>query len=65
MRYRYLGNEKLKVSAVGYGCPPFQGKLSDADEKQAIAVLHRAIDIALPQGHTVILSRTIVVSLLS
>ena len=42
MEYRYLGKERLKVSAVGYGCPPFQEKLNDADEKQAIDVLHRA-----------------------
>ena len=47
MRYRFLGKDRLKVSAIGYGCPPFQGKLSDADEKQAIAVLHRAIDIGM------------------
>jgi aryl-alcohol dehydrogenase-like predicted oxidoreductase len=47
MEFRYLGKERLKVSAIGYGCPPFQGKLSDADEKQAIAVLHRAIDIGV------------------
>ena len=47
MQYRFLGKERLKVSAVGYGCPPFQGKLSDADEKQAIAVLHHAIDIGM------------------
>ena len=47
MNYRFLGRERLKVSAIGYGCPPFQGKLSDADEKQAIAVLHRAIDIGI------------------
>ena len=47
MQYRFLGKERLRVSAVGYGCPPFQGKLSDADEKQAIAVLHRAIDIGV------------------
>jgi aryl-alcohol dehydrogenase-like predicted oxidoreductase len=45
--YRYLGKERLKVSAIGYGCPPFQGKLSDGDERQAIAVLHRAIDIGI------------------
>jgi len=43
MEYRYLGKERLKVSAIGYGCPPFQGKLNDTGEKQAIAVLHRAI----------------------
>ena len=47
MEYRYLGKERLKVSAIGYGCPPFQGKLSDAEEKQAIAVLHRAVDIGV------------------
>jgi aryl-alcohol dehydrogenase-like predicted oxidoreductase len=47
MQYRFLGKERLKVSAVGYGCPPFQGRLSDADEQQAIAVLHRAIDIGM------------------
>jgi aryl-alcohol dehydrogenase-like predicted oxidoreductase len=47
VNYRYLGISKLRVSAIGYGCPPFQGKLSDADEKQAVAVLHRAIDIGV------------------
>jgi aryl-alcohol dehydrogenase-like predicted oxidoreductase len=47
MHYRYLGKQRLRVSAIGYGCPPFQGKLSAADEKQAIAVLHRAIDIGI------------------
>jgi aryl-alcohol dehydrogenase-like predicted oxidoreductase len=47
MQYRYLGKQRLRVSAIGYGCPPFQGKLGEADEKQAIAVLHRAIDIGV------------------
>jgi aryl-alcohol dehydrogenase-like predicted oxidoreductase len=47
LKYRYLGQQRLKVSAIGYGCPPFQGRLSDADEKQAISVLHRAIDIGM------------------
>jgi aryl-alcohol dehydrogenase-like predicted oxidoreductase len=47
MQYRFLGTERLRVSAIGYGCPPFQSKLSDADEKQAIAVLQRAIDIGI------------------
>ena len=47
MQYRFLGKDRLRVSAIGYGCPPFQGKLSEADEKQAIAVLHRAIDIGV------------------
>lgn len=47
MQYRFLGENRLKVSAIGYGCPPFQGKLASADEQQAIAVLHRAIDLGV------------------
>src|SRR5919109_902927 len=47
MQYRYLGQQRLKVSAIGYGCPPFQGKLSGTDEKRAIAVLRRAIEIGV------------------
>ncbi len=47
MKNRYLGPKRLKVSAIGYGCPPFQGKLDDAIERQAIAVLHHAIDIGM------------------
>jgi aryl-alcohol dehydrogenase-like predicted oxidoreductase len=47
MQYRFLGQDRLKVSAIGYGCPPFQGKLEREDERQAIAVLHRAIEIGI------------------
>ncbi|HEV8723396.1 MAG TPA: aldo/keto reductase [Candidatus Binatia bacterium] len=47
MQYRYLGKERLKVSAIGYGCPPFQGKLSDADEKRDIEVIQRAVDLGV------------------
>jgi aryl-alcohol dehydrogenase-like predicted oxidoreductase len=47
MQYRYLGKQQLKVSAIGYGCPTFQGKLSVADEKRDIDVLHRAIDLGI------------------
>jgi aryl-alcohol dehydrogenase-like predicted oxidoreductase len=47
MRYRHLGKERLKVSAIGFGCPTFQGKLSDADEKRDIAVIHRAIELGV------------------
>jgi aryl-alcohol dehydrogenase-like predicted oxidoreductase len=47
MKHRYLGKEKLEVSAVGYGCPPFVGKLSDEGEKKAIAVIHCAIDLGV------------------
>jgi aryl-alcohol dehydrogenase-like predicted oxidoreductase len=47
MKYRYLGKERLKVSAVGYGCPTFVGRLSPESENNAIAVLHRAIDLGV------------------
>ena len=47
MNYRYLGKQRLKVSAIGYGCPTFVGRLSDVGEKQAIDVLHRAIDLGV------------------
>src|SRR5438132_6153417 len=47
MQYRYLGLQRLKVSAIGFGCPTFQGKLSDADEKRDIAVIHRAVELGV------------------
>jgi len=47
MNYRYLGKHRLNDSAIGYGCPTFVGHLSDVDEKQAIDVLHRAIDLGV------------------
>ena len=47
MNYRYLGKQRLKVSAIGYGCPTFVGHLSDVGEKRAIDVLHRAIDLGV------------------
>jgi len=47
MQYRFLGSARLKVSAVGYGCPPFQGKLNKDDETQALRVLHHALDIGM------------------
>ena len=47
MNYRYLGKQRLKVSAIGYGCPTFVGQLGNVDEKQAIDVLHCAIDLGV------------------
>jgi aryl-alcohol dehydrogenase-like predicted oxidoreductase len=47
MDHRYLGPEKLRVSAIGYGCPPFSGRLSSEDEKRAIAVLERALELGV------------------
>lgn len=40
MQYRHLGANRLKLSAISYGCPPFVGQLNEADEKTAIAVIH-------------------------
>jgi aryl-alcohol dehydrogenase-like predicted oxidoreductase len=45
MRYRTLAIEKLRVSAIGYGCPSFLGKASPEFEKAAIRLLHRAVDL--------------------
>ena len=47
MHYRHLGKQGLKVSAIGYGCPPFVGKLDDGAEKQAISIIHRALDLGV------------------
>src|SRR5215470_6674939 len=47
MKFRYLGKQRLEVSAIGYGCPTFLGRLSEGDERQAVAVLHRAIDMGM------------------
>jgi len=47
VQYRFLGKQRLKVSAIGYGCPPFQGKLNEADEKRDIEIIHRAIDLGV------------------
>ena len=47
MQYRYLGKDRLRVSAIGFGCPPFQGKPTEADEKRDIAVIHRAIELGV------------------
>jgi len=47
MHYRYLGKQRLKVSAVGYGCPTFQGKLGDADEQEYIEVVRRAVELGV------------------
>ncbi len=47
MQYRYLGKDRLRVSAIGFGCPPFQGPPTDADEKRDIAVIHRALELGI------------------
>jgi len=47
MKYRYLGANKLKLSAIGYGCPTFVGHLNEANEKTAIAVIHHAMELGI------------------
>jgi aryl-alcohol dehydrogenase-like predicted oxidoreductase len=47
MKTRFLGPEKVAMSAVGYGCPPFQGQLSPEDEARAVRVLERAVELGV------------------
>src|SRR6266550_931305 len=47
MQFRFLGKSRLKVSAIGFGCPTFQGKPNAADERRDIAIIHRAIDLGV------------------
>lgn len=44
MQTRILGNQGLTVSALGLGCMGMSGIYGDADENEAIATLHQAID---------------------
>lgn len=47
MDTRFLGPERLALSAIGYGCPPFQGRLAPEDEARAVHVLERAIELGV------------------
>ena len=47
MKYCYLGTNKLKLSAIGYGCPPFVGQLNATDENASIDVILRAIELGI------------------
>jgi aryl-alcohol dehydrogenase-like predicted oxidoreductase len=47
MKMRLLGAERVAFSAIGYGCPPFQGRLSPDDEARAVRVLERAVDLGV------------------
>jgi aryl-alcohol dehydrogenase-like predicted oxidoreductase len=46
MKKRKLGSE-LEVSAVGLGCMGFSHAYGGADEKDAIAAIHRAVEIGV------------------
>lgn len=48
MRHRFLGNDRLEVSAVGLGCMGFtQSYPPYPDRKEAIATLRRAVDMGV------------------
>jgi aryl-alcohol dehydrogenase-like predicted oxidoreductase len=47
MKTRLLGPERVAFSAVGYGCPPFQGKLAPDAEANALRVLERAVECGI------------------
>src|SRR5512134_3099313 len=44
---RQLGRSGLEVSAIGLGCMGLSAMYGDTDEAEAIATLHRAIEIGM------------------
>lgn len=47
MQYRRLGNSDLTVSAIGLGCMSMSGIYGKSDDAEAVAVIHRAIDLGV------------------
>jgi aryl-alcohol dehydrogenase-like predicted oxidoreductase len=47
MKTRKLGNSGLSVSALGLGCMSMSGIYGTHDEQEAIATIHRAIDLGV------------------
>jgi aryl-alcohol dehydrogenase-like predicted oxidoreductase len=47
MKTRFLGAERVAFSEIGYGCPPFQGRLAPDDEARAVRVLERAVELGV------------------
>ena len=47
MQTRMLGNGKLEVSAIGLGCMGMSEFYGTADETEAIATIHRALDLGV------------------
>src|SRR6266536_417540 len=47
MQQRLLGTGKLAVSALGLGCMGMSQSYGPADEREAIATIHRALDLGV------------------
>ena len=47
MKYRRLGNDSLEISALGLGCMGMTRIYGEPDEEEAIATVHRAIDLGV------------------
>ena len=47
MAKRALGKTALEVSAIGFGCMPLSSGYAPADEAEALATLHRALDLGV------------------
>jgi aryl-alcohol dehydrogenase-like predicted oxidoreductase len=47
MRYRLLGREQLRVSAIGLGCMGMSEFYGPGDENESIATVHRALELGV------------------
>jgi aryl-alcohol dehydrogenase-like predicted oxidoreductase len=47
MQYRQMGTSDLTVPAVGFGCWEMGGTYGAIDDGEAIAAIHRALDLGV------------------